>query len=266
MLLIITSILNLSLILLLFLAGAAFADPQYGWRDGKEYTYKIRSRTLASYNPQAKQYTGILMKAYLTVQANGPETLRAKVENPRYSQIHTHLENGWDSEIPENQMNLQAYPLSGKPFEIKMKNGVVRDLVVDKDVPTWEVNVVKSIVSQLQVDTQGENVEKSEHNQLPEGKQPYALFKTMEDTVGGKCEVLYDISPLPEHVLQSNIELAPLPDLREDGDFISIVKTKNYSHCDQRVGYHHGINGRNNWEPGTNDNGRYLTVSYFIMT
>lgn len=216
---------------------------------------------MAAFNPQSKQYTGILIEARLTVQPNGKDTLRAKISNPRYSQIHTRLENGWDSEIPQSQMNLQTLPFTGAPFEIKTKNGVIRDLIVDKDVPTWEVNIIKSIVSQLQVDTQGENAKKGKHDQLPEGKQPYAMFKAMEDSVGGKCEVLYDVSPLPERVLQNSPELVPMPELREDGDMISLVKTKNYSNCEQRVSYHYGLNGRNKFEPGSNDNGRYLSVS-----
>ncbi|XP_001607388.1 vitellogenin [Nasonia vitripennis] len=245
--------------ILLLLAGAAFASPQNGWKDGKEYTYKIRSRTLAAFNRQSKQYTGIVMEARLTVQPNGDDLLRAKISLPRYTQIHTRLENGWDSEIPQSQMNMQTFPLSGKPFEIKTKNGVVRDLIVDKDVPTWEVNVLKSIVSQLQVDTQGENAVRSKHNQFPEGNQPYALFKVMEDSVGGMCEVLYDVSALPERVIQTNPELVPIPELREDGDIISLVKTKNYSNCDQRISYHFGLNGRNKWEPSGNS--KYLSRS-----
>jgi hypothetical protein len=202
------------------------------------------------------------MEARLIVQSTSPETLRAKISQPRYSQVHTRLEDGWDSDIPNSQINLQNFPLNNEPFEIKMKNGVVRDLIVDRDLKTWEVNVLKSIVSQMQVDTEGENAKKSKHNQLPEGKQPFAMFKVMEDSVGGECEVLYDISPLPEHVLRNNPELAPMPEFRDDGDMISLVKTKNYSNCDQRVSFHNGLNGRDKLEPGSNDNGKYLSVRF----
>ncbi|XP_001607396.1 vitellogenin [Nasonia vitripennis] len=247
--------------ILLLLIGATFANQQNGWTNGKQYTYAINSRTIATFNQQSKYLSGIVIEAYLTVQPNGEDTLRAKIWQPRYSPIHTQLENGWDSEIPQNLINLQTFPLSGKPFEIKTKNGVVRDLIVDKDVPTWEVNVLKGIVSQLQIDTSGENVKKSKRNQLPEENQPFAFFKAMEDSVGGKCEVLYDISPLPEQVLQNKPELAPMPELREDGDMISLVKTKNYSNCEQRAGYHFNINGRNAWEPGSNENRKYLSRS-----
>lgn len=201
------------------------------------------------------------MEARLTIQADGKEFLRGKLLQPRYSQVHTHLENGWDSQIPQNQINFQNLPMNNQPFEIKTKNGVIRELIVDKDVPTWEVNMIKAILSQLQVDIKGENSEKSKQNQFPESGQPYAMFRVMEDSVDGKCEVLYDLSPLPDHMLQTNPELAPVPQLREDGDMISLVKTKNYSNCNQRISYHFGINGRNKWEPGSNENGKYISVS-----
>lgn len=237
------------------------ASNQHGFEDGKDYTYKVRSRTLATINPLSKQFAGILVEARLTIQSDGKNQLRGIVSEPRYTQVHTHLENGWDSKIPENQKNYQNLPMSNQPFELKTKNGAIRDLIVDKDLPTWEVNMLKAMISQLQVDLKGENSEKSRQNQFPESGQPFGMFRVMEDSVDGKCEVLYDISPLPEHMLQNNPELAPLPQLREDGDMISLVKTKNYSNCNQRISYHFGINGRNKWEPGSNDNGKYLSVS-----
>ena len=213
---------------------------------------------------ESNQYTGVVVEANLIIQPNGQDTLIARISQPRFSQIHTHLENGWDTTIPQNQINLQTYPLNSKAFEIKIRNGVVRGLNVEKTVPTWEINVIKSIVSQLQVDTLGENAVKSKYNQLPEENQRSAVFTVVEDSVGGKCEALYDISVLPNNVLQSNPELAPMPEILEDGEFLSVVKTKNYTNCDQRVGYQYGFNGRNPWEPGSNDDGRYLAVSFYV--
>ena len=221
---------------------------------------------MASFNQNSKYYTGIAIEGHLIVQPITRDTLRATIAQPRYSQIHTRLEEGWDSEIPQDKLNLQNFPLSGKVFDIKVKKGVVRDLEVDKDVPTWEVNMIKSIVSQLQIDIQGENAKYSKHNHFPEMEQPYGLYLTMEDSVTGKCEVLYDISPLPEQILRNHPELVPVPQLRADGDFISIVKTKNYTNCNQRSCYHFNIDERNNWEPGSNINGKFLAVNFSYLS
>ncbi|XP_058799329.1 vitellogenin-like [Phymastichus coffea] len=245
-------------ITVLLLVGAVFVQSSHGWEDGKEYTYKIKSRTLASFNEYTKQFSGIVMTGQFIIQSSAPGILRAKIFHARYSPIHSKLDDGWESRIPEDNMTMQNFPISDKPFEIKIKRGVVKDLLVDKSLATWEVNILKSIVGQLQVDTQGENAEKLKNNQFPDDKQPHTTYKTMEDSVGGKCEVVYDISPLPAHTLQDKPELAPMPELRGDGDIISVVKSKNYTKCAQRVSFHFGVNGRNNWEPGS---GKYLSRS-----
>ena len=219
---------------------------------------------MATLHPSNNQYTGVLMKGSLKVQPKDSDALLAKLTKTKYSQIHTKLPGGWDSEIPDSQLRLEEFPMTGKTFEIKMKHGVVKDLVVDKEVPTWEVNILKSIVSQLQVDTQGENTKKSKHNHGPEGEQPFAMYKTMEDSVGGKCEVLYDISPLPEMVVSRNHEWVPKPELVEDQRLIEIVKTKNYSNCEQRMGFHYGLVDDSHSEFRTNENGPFLSVSLFL--
>ncbi|XP_066599767.1 vitellogenin-like [Prorops nasuta] len=245
--------------ILLLLVGAALGN-NHAWKTGQEYQYLVRSRTMTALDKLNDRYSGIVIKALLKIQPrqDNEDVLAASIYGAKYAPIHTELEEGWDTPIPESNMQLRELPLTGKPFEIKMKHGVIRDLVVDKSVPTWEVNLLKSIVSQLQVDTQAENAKDSPHTQVPRDDQPYATFKAMEDTVGGKCEVLYDITPLPQLILQSNPELVPLPHL-DDQQYIEVFKTKNYTKCEQRMGYHFGITGSTEWEPGTNDNSDLLT-------
>lgn len=211
-------------------------------------------------NELSNQFTGILIKAKLTVQAQSSDRLTAKVSNSQYARIHKELPNGWDSPISDQALELRSLPMSEKPFQIQLKHGVIRDVIVDRDVPTWEVNILKSIISQLQVDSQGENAIESNKIQAPTDDEPYGSFNSMEDSVGGKCLVLYDMTPLPEEVLHMNPQLAPMPHLKDDGQLIDITKTKNFDKCDQRMNYHFGISGRNDWEPGSNDNGDFLSV------
>ena len=248
---------------LLVLAGAVTAnDIQHGWKSGSEYTYLIRSRTLTSLDKLSDQYTGIVLKGLLTVQAKDPRTLVAKVSKGQYAEIHRELPDGWESEISDQLLELRELPITEKPFEIKVKNGVIRDLIVEKNTPSWEVNLLKSIVSQLQVDTQGENAIRSSSTQVPNDEdEPYGMFKTMEDSVGGACEVLYDITPLPDHMFHYKPELVPMPELKGDGIHIDVIKTKNFSRCEQRMDYHFGITGQTKWEPGSNDNGKFLSKS-----
>ena len=247
---------------LLVLAGTVSAnDFQHGWKVGSEYTYLVRSRTLTSLDKLSDQYSGIVLKGLLTVQAKDPSTLVAKVSKGEYAKIHMKLPNGWDSQISDQMLELRELPITEKPFEMKVKHGVIRNLIVDKSIPTWEVNLLKSIVSQLQVDTQGENVIRDRSVQVPDDDQSYGMFKAMEDSVGGKCEVLYDITPLPDHMVHAKPELVPIPELKGEGQHLDIIKTKNFNKCDQRMAYHFGITGHTDWEARTKENGKLLSKS-----
>ncbi|XP_025073621.1 vitellogenin-2-like [Pogonomyrmex barbatus] len=243
-------IMRLSLTFLLII-GAVVADHQNGWETENEYHFRVQSRTLTALNKLAQQFSGILINGALIVQVKSPDTLQAIISKTQYAPVHQVLSEGWDSEITD--LEFRELSLSGKSFEIKLKHGVIRDVLVDRDVPTWEVNLLKSIVSQLQIDTQGENVIASRGTQVPDENQPFGSFRAMEDSVGGKCEVLYDITPLRDDVIFKQPELMPLPNLRGDGYHFDIIKTKNYTRCEQRMAYHFDIAGKANWKPGSND-------------
>nr|ACU00433.1 vitellogenin [Bombus hypocrita] len=245
----------------LLLAGIVSADYDHGWHVNNEYIYLVRSRTLVSLNELSDQHTGILMKALLTIQVKDPQMLTAKVSQSQYARVLKSLPEGWDTEISDQMLELRDMPLSGKPFNIKLKHGVIRDIIVDRTIPTWEVNILKSIVSQLQVDSLGENAIRTSETQIPTDEYPYGMFRAMEDSVGGKCEVLYDIMPLPEPNLYVQPELVPVPDLKREGHYIDIRKSKNFNKCDQRMNYQFGITGNKYWEAGSNKNGKFFSQS-----
>nr|AGJ71349.1 vitellogenin [Chrysopa septempunctata]QBC41006.1 Vg1 [Chrysopa pallens] len=211
------------------------------WKSNTEYQYRVHGRTLAALHDVADQYVGVLVRANLQINPRANGLLSAQINNPEYAQIHVNLPGGWESEIPQEQLHYKPLRLTNKPFEIELKNGAVKQVLVEKNIPNWEANLIKSLVSQIQVDMQGQNLLSSRYNQKPEMNENNGNYKTMEDTVTGKCETLYDVFPLPEHVLQNRPQIAPLPDLKGDGEIIGIVKTKNYSNCDQIVEAHFGF-------------------------
>ncbi|XP_026682481.1 vitellogenin-like, partial [Diaphorina citri] len=232
------------------------------WKQGQVYEYQIQGRTLAALHDVADQYTGTIIKATLKVQPRNQDSVLAWVTNARHSDVHANLTNGWNQEIPDKYLNYQNWQLSDKPFAIQFKNGVVKNLQVSQNLPTWELNIIKSIVSQLQVDTRAENEVSSRLNQKPKNGKPFGTFKTMEDTVTGECETLYDIKPLQQVEQQNKPQLAPMPNLKgSNGDLIDIIKTKNFSRCDSRIEYHFGLPGSNDVEPSSNQVLNFLSRS-----
>lgn len=91
------------------------------------------------------------------------------------------------------------------------------------------------------------------------------ICNSFQSTVTGECAVVYDISPLPAIVLQQQPELAPLSNAT-DGDIFDVIKSQNFSHCDERRGLHFGVAGLDKFEPGQNSMGEFMSVSllYFI--
>lgn len=219
---------------------------EYAWNKGKEYKYLVQSTTMTSLGDN--EATGIMMKGILVVQAVTPNTLYGKVSELQYAHKEKIPKTQPHEGSQEQDETYHNVPISGKSFQIAVENGVIQEVMVQKEVPIWEVNILKSLISQLQVDTNGENIIPSKYNQMPEDvQQPFASYKVMEDSVGGNCEVIYDIVPLEENLAKNKPEMIPLPSL--DGkNFIEIRKTKDFKNCKERHNYlYNQTNQRLSW-------------------
>nr|APR62727.1 vitellogenin 1 [Harmonia axyridis] len=224
------------------------------WKENTEYTYDVRGRSLSSLKI-SDEYNGILLRAKLVVQLHNDVKLRAKIVNPEFAEIQTRLPEGW---MTDTKANYQPLKISEKPFDLILKNGVINDLVMEQDVQQWEANIIKSIVSQLQLDTRAENVKYSEYNILPKEGSNNAVYKTVEDTITGITETTYDIHPMPEYMIQSKPYLAPYPHLKGDGSIIEIIKNKNFTEGTDLPSYYFRFGKAGHYEPQSNQMGQLL--------
>lgn len=241
------------------LALASNSNP--AWRDNQEYVYRVRGRTLAALHEVSNDYSGILLKAKLILRPQSNGVLDAKIVEPQYASVHANLAQGWETIIPDSELAYQELPISRRPFQIVMENGAVRDLIVSKETTNWEANMIKSIVSQFQLDTKAQNLIPSHINILPQDGFNTAVFKTMEETVTGVAETLYEIHPLPEYVLQTKPWLASTYDRKHGEELIEVVKSKNHTRAEQRPAYNFGLTGMEHLEPNQNEIGQYLSRS-----
>lgn len=244
----------------LLLAGLVAASNS-AWKSDSLYVYRVSGRTLTALSDISPEYSGVLLKATLTVQPKSDgSSLIGQVSDGQYAKIFKSLPEGWNSHIPSAEANFQPIPWSGKPFEIKISNSVIKDLLVDSDVSEWEANMLKSIVSQLQLNTEGRDLVKSNMNQLPEEGRSSAIYKVMEETITGKYETLYEINPLPEYAVQIEPYLVPFHTLKGE-DMIEVIKTKNFSNAEQHSGYFYGLGHMEDSDPLSNKVGELMSRS-----
>lgn len=237
---------------------AAFADPtpKGAWKSNYEYRYIVQSKTLTALPNLKNEWVGITSTAYLAVRRQSDNVLIGKLENAKYAEVSGELTNDWEQEIPEENLDYKPIRMNAEPFEIRLSNGTIHSIAVDKSMTNTELNHLKGVLSQLQVDLHARNLIKFKQNQMPEyesekNEESQTLYKVMESTVTGKCETIYDIVRLPDYLARSRPEYKSTDSLGEDAKFFEITKTKNYSNCEQKMGYHFGISGSNDWNMGT---------------
>lgn len=233
------------------------------WNRNTEYKYEFNSRTLAAIPDLADQYAGVITRGYVTIRPKDKNTLIGNIVKAEYATINDVLPRGYKTQFTGKQLQFQPMPIQRtKPFEIFLKNGgVIKHLAVDKSVTNEEANQIKAIASIFQIDMAGANKINSSLNIEPENEEISGIYKTMEPSVSGKCQALYDVSPLPRYIVQTRSNWAPMPQLDKQQNLIQVTKTLNYSNCEARVGYHFGISGMTDAKPNSNQMGSAFQVS-----
>lgn len=135
---------------------------------------------MTAYHQVADKWVGIATKSKLIIRPKSEDVLLCKISNTKYAEVNMTSPQNWYMENIDNQLQYEELPTSGKTFEVQLKNGLVHSLIVDQSVDNKEVNCIKSIMSQFQINTQGKNLIKSKYNELPENDQVNAYYKTME--------------------------------------------------------------------------------------
>lgn len=190
-------------------------------------------------------WNGVIFRAHLSIFAQSTDLLIGKIIDAEYAEVE--LPRRWDLELEDRKLNFQQWSLR-QPFQINLRNGVIYSLSVDSSVTNAQIKQLKVIINQLQVNTRDRS-ERNNHN---------VLYTIKEQSLFGSCETSYDISPIAEYLTKSSPEWVPLPELKGDGEFIVITKTRNYSNCDEVM----DSSNRNTF----GDNSSPLEVGYLVLS
>ncbi|XP_037033230.1 vitellogenin-like isoform X2 [Bradysia coprophila] len=230
---------NRAIILTVALIGLVAGNG--AWERNKEYTYKLLGRTLKPSPESNNKFVGVISRAYLTIRPQSDNLLIGQISRAEYGKVNETLTEEWISNLDSRILN--NWPLN-KPFKVHLENGVIRSLSVDASLTNYEVNQLKVIMSQFQVDSRAQNQIQLSENQLPEKYHSTAFYKTMEPLVTGNCETVYEISAIPDYLIQAHPEWIPVPELKGAGDFIQITKSRSHVNCHETSGYLLDMAGR----------------------
>jgi len=53
----------------------------------------------------------------------------SQLSSAEYAQVNMAMPSGWDQNVPDRQLKWQRLPLNNKPFEMKLKNGLVSNAI-----------------------------------------------------------------------------------------------------------------------------------------
>ncbi|XP_037042453.1 vitellogenin-like [Bradysia coprophila] len=191
------------------------------WKLNQEYNYNVFTKTLAASKDDT--WNGEVFQARLTLRPEPDGVWFGMLSRPRYAQFQTSRSH---ADLDMHNMNYNDLPMD-QPFNIVLRNGVVRALLINRKLNENQVNqlkfVVKAVMNQLQIDGNAQNRMDGDN----------AAYNVNELTMMGNCETVYEISPLPQYLSRSS-DLVPLPRLQRQEQFIDVVKSRDYSRCNQR--------------------------------
>ncbi|XP_075987438.1 vitellogenin-like [Anticarsia gemmatalis] len=197
---------------------------KWPWQVGKVYNYDVNSYTWTKF--EQSDYNGNAFKAQFIVRVKAPGRLVAKLDKPLYAQVA--------SQEKPSDLPYQPFLNIDQPFEILVDGGRVLSLNLPASFSVDYQNLIKGLVSALQVDlsTYG-HVHEYPNSYDKESFQ--GLFKKVETDLTGECETLYSVSPISAEWRRE------LPHFASGEAPVEIVKSKNYGTCNKRVAYYFGI-------------------------
>lgn len=179
-----------------------------------------------------QQWCGLNMRGDLKVYARTVDQLVGKLENVEQAHLNRTLPKNWWQDEPAYDLMYEPLQLEAGYFQVNLQKDVVVGLIVNKNIRTSELNILKAVVSQLQIDLAAVNEIKSSRNQMLEDDGTQANYKVMEPTVNGDCETVYDISRNPGYLHQQKTERwMPRTSLSKNDKYYEVVKTKNFDNC-----------------------------------
>ncbi|XP_068082316.1 vitellogenin isoform X2 [Anabrus simplex] len=216
----------------------------HGWRPKQEYNFELNGRTVASLPSLGDHATGVHYRGQLRVQSYAADVLFMQIQNLSYIRMQKDMHDGWWGTPHGSDSDYRPMTFSDSTFSVKLRRGLVENLVVTSQLQDWELNFIQGIVSHLQFDLTGSSAKHNSKSNSMHGRGNYEsspYYSIMEEAVSGRCEMRYQINEVPKSIMLANPDWAAREDLCGSRPFIEVTKIRNYSNCDKNPEYHFGL-------------------------
>ncbi|XP_051172184.1 uncharacterized protein LOC127288638 [Leptopilina boulardi] len=209
-------------ILIPFFLVAQIPVEENAWKFGPEYTFQLTANLTAN------------SENYIRLSSNTTALLRCRPKNSEALSCHLQIpetcKSSYDKASEINTTNvIKCIPLNFNYFEIKFNKSGIDNLIVEKNISNWNLNIIKAFINQLNI---GANLNE---------KQNQSNFDDKENSTIGECKVNFKINHIPreQNIRKDNpfiLDVLPLPDKVSKGN-IEIEKIRNLKECTNFVNY-----------------------------
>lgn len=208
-------------------------DGAGAWKENREYTYKLTATTVTKSSESNENWIGTVYRMDLRIRPKSKDLLLGQFIQFEYADVEDlQRYKMTGSRLNESDLQYNQKSSMNRPFEIHLVNGVIRSLSLHRSVANNEVNLMKILLSSLQVNTNAQNLIEGKDNQFAAVENDnIASYTVMEPIATGNCETIYDISMSPGYLPRSQPELAALSTFDNEREFIKITKTRNNNKC-----------------------------------
>jgi len=211
---------------LLCLLAVGLSNSQLLFTPGSEYVYTYSGKILSGIPQVDSTFAGMSITGQVIVQATGLNTFKLAMREVGFSTFNDKL-TGAEPLNWRNVITPATTPLTAmykqhmeSAVEFILLNGKISTLKISSQEPQWSVNFKKALVASLKI-------------QLPAQGTP-SFWTVMEQGIEGKCENTYQVSELPEYLINEYEQGMIQSELCQGKKYYQVMKARDITKCLER--------------------------------
>lgn len=195
--------------------------PESQWIPNHEYRYQWKLYTSVTAGEGSS--SALVTRGTLVIRPVNGDLLVGNLEDGSYVHLNESTLT-WEINEKEHVSEYSPMKLDEHPFEIELRNTKIHS--ISTSMKNTDFNRLKAILSLLQIDI-------FFPKKMEKDDTTATHYHTMEATVGGKCETIYELdAPVMEETNTWR------PDIQyRNARTLYVKKTKDYTRCDERIEY-----------------------------